>query len=229
MSWRKRPPEDVSSHSHGQPSGNCQPSLDTELPADLRAFEAQLASMTPRADLPDRDALLFRAGQLSVLDKAGAQFACADSWRWRAGFAAMSAVAAALLIALLVRPKPPVVERIRVVTVRTPNNDGDQISVERPTPAEAVERPKPPLVRHDSVPPPPRPGNTFAALLQQWFWMDEQKLQQETAHWSLRNAILTEGLDAWKNEPAEMVPEEQESAQPTNRRQWIESLLADRV
>lgn len=74
---------------------------------DLSALEAALASLTPRADRLDRDRLMFLAGRASAAPPPSPRLRT-----WQAAFAAMSAVAASLLVALVVQPGPQVVERI---------------------------------------------------------------------------------------------------------------------
>lgn len=74
---------------------------------DLNAFEAALAGLTPRARL-DRDRLMFLAGQAAAVSPAPAPDGAQSSGRhgWPAAFAAMTAIAAGLLLALLVRLPP---------------------------------------------------------------------------------------------------------------------------
>ena len=67
--------------------------------SDLTAFEAALAALAPRADRLDRERLMFLAGQAS----RGARHA---RWPWPAAFAAMTAVAAGLLVALVMQSRP---------------------------------------------------------------------------------------------------------------------------
>jgi len=101
----------------------------------MTALEAALAALTPRADRLDRERLMFLAGRASVLGEKAVEGATAglsgsgrDStagqasrgtqhsrWPWPAAFAAMTAVAAGLLVALVTRPGPQVVERIAPV------------------------------------------------------------------------------------------------------------------
>lgn len=83
---------------------------------DLKALEAVLASLAPRTDRLDRDRLMFLAGQASVHKAATAGRADvlalapqAPRWAWPAAFSAMTALAASLFVALLLRPDPQVV------------------------------------------------------------------------------------------------------------------------
>lgn len=97
---QERPDENVTHRASGE-----------ELPPELKAVEAELADLCPRDDRLDRERLIFRAGQASVAGRRGPTAA----WAWPASLAGMTAVAATLLVMLLARPEPSVVERIRIV------------------------------------------------------------------------------------------------------------------
>ena len=98
---------------------------------DLKDIEAALASLAPRGDRIDRDRLMFLAGQASVGGRTGdvpttsvgmapgvaPRVAPRGRWAWPASLAAVSALAATLLVMLVVRPGPQVVERIVEVPV----------------------------------------------------------------------------------------------------------------
>jgi hypothetical protein len=73
----------------------------------LTALEAALAALVPRADRLDRDRLMFLAGQASR-DTRHAR------WPWPAAFAAMTAVAAGLLVALVIESRPQTARTIPV-------------------------------------------------------------------------------------------------------------------
>jgi hypothetical protein len=98
-------PRDVRSVSS---AGDARP-----LGAELQAIEAALAQLRPRTDQLKRDRLLFLAGQASVVDR-GARSARDRSlhWFWPTSSAAMTGVAAALLVALVMRSDPPAVEKL---------------------------------------------------------------------------------------------------------------------
>jgi hypothetical protein len=79
-----------------------------ELPAELKAFEARLAALSPRDDRLDRERLMFLAGRASAEVRLSAP---ADTVRlplgqygWPAAFVTMTAVAATLLAMLIARP-----------------------------------------------------------------------------------------------------------------------------
>ena len=87
---------------------------------ELKSFEAALAALLPRTDRLDRERLMFLAGQQSVLPSMGTDRRLVGSGAgdegkkrlgaWPTAFAAMSAVAATLLVMLVFRPGPGRVE-----------------------------------------------------------------------------------------------------------------------
>ncbi len=107
---------------------------DFRLPTS--GFELGLSSLVPRASGIDRDRLMFLAGQAeearnaergvrSEEVEARATFASNAGQNraglaWPAAFAAMTTVAASLLVVLMNRPEPQVVERIVRVPVEVP-------------------------------------------------------------------------------------------------------------
>jgi len=72
-------------------------------PDELQAIESQLRLLEPRTDRLDRERLIFLAGKASV---KAAELPTAR-WAWPASLAAMTALAATLLIMLLNAPAPP--------------------------------------------------------------------------------------------------------------------------
>ena len=79
-----------------------------DLPTELKAFEASLASLPPRTEGLDHDLILFRAGQRSVMRKKVRPRRVVMP----IALLAMTATAAALFVMLLTRP---VVERVELV------------------------------------------------------------------------------------------------------------------
>ena len=93
---------------------------------ELTTLESALRDLRPRPEALDRAALMYRAGRASV-----------RGWAWPAATALAAALAMTLGVSLLLRPAPPVVERV----------------VYLPAPAA---QPEPPGTRpDDSVPPLP--------------------------------------------------------------------------
>ncbi len=73
-----------------------------QTPAELQAIELQLRSLEPRTDRLDRERLIFLAGKASVevVELPTAR------WAWPASLAAMTALAATLLVMLINVPAP---------------------------------------------------------------------------------------------------------------------------
>jgi len=82
----------------------------TELTNELQAIEAALLRLRPDTGQLDRDQLLFLAGQASA--RAANISVAHTTWWWPAATAGMTGIAAFLLAALLLRPDPPLVERV---------------------------------------------------------------------------------------------------------------------
>jgi hypothetical protein len=99
------------------------------LPPELRSLEAELTRLRPRGDRLDRDRLLFQAGRASAVDLPPRQV----GWGWPAVLAAVTALAASLLVAIVTRPGPQVVERV----VRVPV---EQLRESPPSPVPAPGR-----------------------------------------------------------------------------------------
>jgi hypothetical protein len=79
-----------------------------ELPTELKALEARFAALVPRDDCLDREQLMFLAGRASIEGPLETGNPMPRAWpeskAWPAAFAGMTAVAAALLVALVARP-----------------------------------------------------------------------------------------------------------------------------
>lgn len=79
-----------------------------ELPDDLKSLEAGLNVLAPREDRLNRDRLVFLAGQASAVPTNQRPIALLgvslDAQVWPRAFAAISVVAATLLVMLLMRP-----------------------------------------------------------------------------------------------------------------------------
>lgn len=114
-------------------------SPEQELPPELKSLEAALASLRPTPGGLDRDRLMFRAGEESARRLRMGRLV------WPAACAASAGVAAALVLMLVSRPGPEVVER--VVYVPAP----------QPAPAKAPPAPAPVGEPEQSLPPDARP------------------------------------------------------------------------
>ena len=82
-------------------------SIERELPAELRSFEAALAALSPSADRLDHDLIMFRAGQRHSASPA-------RSLAMPVGLGAMTVLAASLLAMLIARP---VIDRVEIIRV----------------------------------------------------------------------------------------------------------------
>ncbi len=108
-----------------------------KLPAELKALEAQLAALVPRADRLDRDRLMFLAGRASAGDATVPSRSVARR-ALPAAFAAMTGVAVVLAVLLVLPAEPQIVERI----IRVPAE---------PSPLEAVADGMRPAPEHRAV------------------------------------------------------------------------------
>jgi len=92
----------------GDEGGAGRPAWD--LPAELKALEARLAALSPRGDRLDRDRLMFLAGraaaEAALVSPQPMPQHTREHKAWPAAFAAMTAVAATLLVMLVTRPTP---------------------------------------------------------------------------------------------------------------------------
>jgi len=112
-----------------------------ELPAELKAIEAELAALVPRTDEFDRERLVFLAGQASV-QKAGVLGGRhASQVAWPMATAAMTAIAASLLAVVMTKSGPETETRVvyREIERSQPGEDGDVDRVEPdPSPPQAL-------------------------------------------------------------------------------------------
>jgi hypothetical protein len=81
---------------------------------DLRRIEIELARLSPRDDRLNRERLMFLAGQASLADVERPPRTVLnlnlESRAWPAAFAAMSAVAALLLVMVISKPQRPALQ-----------------------------------------------------------------------------------------------------------------------
>jgi len=175
----------------------------------MSELESALAALVPRMEGLNRDRLMFLAGQASVEPKiaqpAVGQVANLPSrrqigslphswprrstrWGWPAAFAAMTGLAASLLVALAIRPAPPVIERIVARTVNVP------AAAPEPVPAVAGNRVDPSAVVESSA---------KAAVFPDWLaWLfipqSDANAKHELTYPEFRNQALAHGLESWK-------------------------------
>jgi hypothetical protein len=208
-----------------------------ELPAELKAVEAELASLRPRDDRLDRERLVFLAGQASALGRQQARrtaTACYRQarpairpWAWPAAFAGMTAVAASLLIALVLRSGPTrVVERVRIVRVPVAAH------VEEGTPSaedagEDAHRSAAPGRRAFS----PRPAARDWAPrgngpLSEPDW---SRFGSRAEYLEMIDRMLARGVDPWRQPPALPRHGEKGPDAPAPYREWLNTMLDDQA
>jgi hypothetical protein len=177
--------------------------------ASLRRFEAELSALAPRAVRLDRDRLMFLAGRAAA--GAPADVHAPRRWIWPVSFSAMSALAAGLLVLLILRPAPQVVERIvRVPVEAAPQASSNPIedekvdlvaepSVDGPSPVETARRTDP-----------ARGPATAPAV--------------GTAYLDLRDRVLAMGIESWQ---APSSPAHTNDRPAINYHDLLDSLLKD--
>lgn len=198
------------------PSASHRASPEEELPPSLKSLEAELASLAPRADRLDRDRIMFLAGQMSVAGRAAGWSGWHSYLAWPAA-GAMTAVAAALLVILFVRPEPRVIERIRIVKV----------------PVSEAETPPPKTEQDDSlsVPrqlAPERPFRraTLASGRADWLpYPDWSRFRSRALELEMLDRMLAEGVDPWTHPGRRPTEEVESAAAPTSYRQLLDTLL----
>jgi hypothetical protein len=105
----------------------------------LQRFEAELASLSPGRLQLDRDRLMFLAGQVSV--SPALVLPGRHRWLWPTAFSAMTALAASLMLIIVLRPEPPVLERIVYLPGPTPQVDlpsDNRAETLEPSPVDAL-------------------------------------------------------------------------------------------
>jgi hypothetical protein len=210
--------------SHEESSENLKAGgPEGELPRELKAVEAELATLRPR-DRLDRERLIFLAGQASVGPPTAARRATAAGWAWPVSLAGMTALAATLLVMLLVRPEPQVVERVRIVRVpvephvsesprpsgHAGTGTGSSASPQRPA---SHAHPAMRDFASSSTGPRPQPGWSRFGSRAEYLEMFER--------------MLAQGVDPWRHPlPASARGDERADA-PLPYREWLKTMLDD--
>ena len=154
-----------------------------DLPPELKAFEAELSALVPRADGLDHDRLMFLAGQASASKSRPV-----TGLVWPAAFGGMTMVATTLAVILFVRPAPEVIERIVRVEV-------EPVRVEKPSTSEnaapaPVRTASPPALSSE-------PPSFLASLLFSRLSESDSRDSWKTSYPALRDRILAQGVDSW--------------------------------
>jgi hypothetical protein len=192
-------------HAHDLTAGGADHSsalnaraTEQDLPPELKAIEAELALLRPRTDRLDRERLIFLAGQQSVAGGHLSATKHARRWGWPAAFAAMTAVAATLLVMLLLRPEPQVEVRIVKVPVERRGNGEAAPAASAPTPPGEGPRHGPLPESPEPLPKPAAGSGLLALVGLDWAQLyDRDRLGSEMSYPSLRDRVLREGVDAW--------------------------------
>jgi hypothetical protein len=182
---------------------------------DLKAFEADLAALQPRADRLDRDRLMFLAGQAAAARGNAAAAARTRRWAWPAALAAMTTVAAALLAVVVWRPEPQVVERIIEAPVERPAPDAAAPGVRDATAsAEAVA--------HASI----SSGPDAAPATTGWLaYADRTALRARAPYAHALDLMLARGVDSWPLPQSTSADNAERASAPMSNRQLLETLL----
>ena len=147
----------------------------------LQRFEAQLASLAPRAARLDRDRLMFLAGQASAA--TGTIEPLRRGWAWPAAFSAMTALAAALRVMVLTHPEPRVIEKIVRVPVEVVESN-EAVSAIKPSGGSLA---------------PSNMAQPLAVAAADVRTLDD-KTRSGHAYVELRDRVLAMGLDTWTND-----------------------------
>ncbi|HVX12014.1 MAG TPA: hypothetical protein VHC22_12595 [Pirellulales bacterium] len=184
---------------------------DFRSPSDgsLRRFEAELSALAPRAVQLDRDRLMFLAGQASAGTPADGYLS--RRWIWPVSFSAMSALAASLLVLLILRPAPQVVERI----VRVPVEAAPQV------PSDPMEDDRGDLVAEPSFDGPAPIETARRADLARG---PATAPVVGTAYLDLRDRVLAMGIESWQ---APSSPPHANDRPAINYHDLLDSLLKD--
>jgi len=221
---KERHAEDLSAGGPADPSPpDVRRAAEEDLPPELKAIEAELASLTPRTDRLDRERLIFLAGQQSACrnTKGTVPFSLRENrdsplrenrdsplrenrdsprvrWGWPAAFAAMTAAAASLLVALLLQGKPRIEVRIVKVPVE-PAGNGEVVPGPNVPTAPAVGPRVALLLENPKLLPEPVAGSGLFALVGlDWAQLyDRDRLSSDTSYPGLRDRVLREGVDSW--------------------------------
>ncbi|MFH1924800.1 MAG: hypothetical protein ABIP48_33540 [Planctomycetota bacterium] len=199
---------------------------EEELAPELKAIEAELAALSPREDRLDRERLVFLAGRASVGGRFAGRGPFVAAWAWPASTAGMTAVAATLLVVLLLRPEPPVVEQIRFVEVPVemraddaehPAGDAGEKRDAPLAPRRFASQPDAATGTLASSPAGGRPGSAWEA--------------SRTRAMSLEmvDRILSAGADPWARPLPVSTGEDRHAEGPAPYRQRLKSLLDDQA
>jgi hypothetical protein len=178
-------------------------SREAETPQELKSLEAALGSLKPAALRVERDQLMYQAGQAAV--PVPASTIARPSWFWPASTAGMSAVAATLLMLLVSRPAPQVVERVVYLPAKPSTG-----ALTDPAMAPGTDSPPSPPAIIKTAPRDFSGGLlTFAAS------------DRRPEYLQLRDQVLAFGVDTWQKP----VPQSGKEASSASYRESLNRLL----
>ncbi|MBN2025069.1 MAG: hypothetical protein JW809_19990 [Pirellulales bacterium] len=184
-------------------------SQEEDLPSELKAFEAELAALVPRADRLDAGRVMYLAGKASAARRSRA---------WPAAFAGMSVVAATLAVMLAVRPEPQTIDRIvylptSVTTAAPATEDAAPVAPAVPE-REAPRRTAPPGWSIESA--------VLASVAPTPQWLTAAEVRR-LPYPRFRDYVLRCGVDALPAAPASDSPAP--SASPRRSGDWQRFLM----
>ena len=106
-------------------------SREERLDANLKSFEAQLASLIPRTDRLDRERLMFQAGRQTIRTSR------VSPRVWPAACGLSTTAALVMLVALLMQPEPQVVVKYVEAPAKVDTQEPDPQQKETITPPES--------------------------------------------------------------------------------------------
>ena len=166
---------------------------------ELKPIESALEALVPLPARLDRDRLLYEAGRMA--GPSGRSHGRRYMWP-----AIAAALAAMLVVSLVARPEPRIVERIVRVPVEAPSPVARAPESDvSPGPAVAVAG-----VRQREPQPEPQPAMD---------WPGEMPYSR------LRDLVLASGVDAWRAPTSQTATARPNTPQPISHRQWRDELL----
>jgi len=196
-----------------------------ELTESMKAVEAALASLVPRADRLDRDRLIFLAGRESAI----AESVPRARWVWPGALAAMTTAAAVLLVMLWYQPEPPVVVKYVEVPVQRPD-PGEAVSEDGSPPTEPTEPSaypphEPEEERLYSI---GRPSLLASLGLSWWPEPRDHRVGYGASYPRLLDQILNEGLDSLPP-PESVTAPAAPATPPLPYRELLDQMLKDQA
>ena len=205
-----------------------------KLPPELTAFEAELASLRPDIGSLDMGRLMYLAGQESATKRPRRWTTLA----WPTAFTVMTATAAVLLVMLVIRPQPEVVERIvRVeapVQQTVPQASPPAFPEQLPGVATSAPEVETAIASasdshyHKTLP--TNPNSAFGMLAS--VFSKRNRLSNKSAfdrrqpsYRELRKQILAKGIESWPVSKSGRT--QSKNTDPISRLDWTKALLAN--